>query len=168
MIHEFSVSCACTENTPSAVEICACSASSIWAIGSAGLGSAIVATPRRLISSPSCTSTVSAAMAYTREKLVKLMPAANQIAPRSGGNTTPSSSSAPIGSCASDENGSSASTRMYVCTWSIVGAINRRFTPMPPPRPVTKNAGGPPIGATTAPKPKNETYSPPAPSGKTP
>ena len=50
----------------------------------------------------------------------------------------------------------------------MVGAISRRLTPMPPPSPVTKNAGGPPIGAVTAPKPKNDTYSPPAPSGNTP
>jgi len=38
----------------------------------------------------------------------------------------------------------------------LSGTIIARSMPNPPPRPVTKNAGGPPIGPLIAPKTKNE------------
>jgi len=71
-------------NKPSLVENRASSPSSMETSGAAGLGSAIRARPIRLISSPLPNETAMTAIPSTREKQVKLTPAANQNVPRSG------------------------------------------------------------------------------------
>ena len=90
-----------------------------------------------------------------RTKLVKLMPAATQYSPCAGGTSSRMSGSCFIGSGAGP---SARSASMNGCglTVSIVGGRSSRLMPKPMPMPVMKNAGGPPIGACSAPKAKND------------
>ena len=157
MIQELSVSCAWIDSTPSRVEKRARSASSMRAIGVSGVGRSIRDRPSRLISSSSPISADSTATDSTTTKLVNRTPAANQKVPRSAGNASPSRSRAPIGSVARSEPGSIAATSGN-CGSSAMspGTISRRLIPAPAPMPVTKNAGGPPSGADSAPNRKNE------------
>ncbi len=153
--HEFSVSWACTSRVPSLLENRASRASSIDTSFSTGAGSSARARPSRVISSPSPKATVTTTSPLISTKLVKLMPAATQYSPRFGWMF-----------CCICNNccfGSGAGPRAFIATRnglevmvSIVGGFSSRLMPKPMPMPVMKNAGGPPSGACSAPKAKNE------------
>ena len=89
---------------------------------------------------------------------MKLTPAANQIAPRSGGNVDPEpvERAHRIGGQSTSTGRAPATSANVRQLGDVVGTISRRLMPTPPPMPVTKNAGGPPIGADSAPNTKNE------------
>jgi hypothetical protein len=152
-----SVSCACTQSTPSFDEKRATRPSSIETIATCGRGSAIRARPSSATSRPSPTCTEITQTPSTSAKLVNETPAANQNEPRAIGNVVPSAISSAIGSPLGFAAGSSALISGY---WSKCessdGSTSRRLMPRPPPMPVRKNAGGPPIGPLTAPKAKND------------
>ena len=151
------MSCAWTQSTPSFVEKRATRPSSIETIATCGRGSAIRARPRSAISRPSPTSIETTTTPSTSAKLVNERPAANQNEPRAIGKVSPRLISSAIGSGLGLADGSSALISGY---WSkrdsSVGRTSRRLMPRPPPMPVRKNAGGPPIGPLTAPKAKND------------
>ena len=68
---------------------------------------------------------------------------------------------APAGFAARLLVGSNAAIRGNVDrSFSEVGSTRARLIPAPPARPVTKNAGGPPIGASMAAKTKSEVNGP--------
>ncbi len=80
-------------------------------------------------------------------------PAANQKVPCWGGKDDDSRSIAFSGSDARVLFGSSAAIIGKVAkSLRSFGRMRARLIPAPPPRPVTKNAGGPPMGALTAAK----------------
>ena len=85
------------------------------------------------------------------------MPAANQNVPLRDREVVVERSSSAIGSRGGRAPGSSALMNGNVSKRDrSVGMTSARLMPRPPPMPVMKNAGGPPIGPLTAPKAKND------------
>src|SRR5690606_40948624 len=99
--------------SPSEDEKRASSPNSIDTRAAWGRGKAIRARPNRLSSRPLPTDTDNTATPSTREKLVKLMPAANQKLPGSGGKYSASVRSSCSGSDETLAAGSSALMNGY-------------------------------------------------------
>ena len=128
---------------------------SIETSATCGRGNAMRPSPRIVSSNPPPKDTATTATPSTSAKLVKPSPAANQKRSRRIGNVSRTATSACIGSDGAEAEASSA----WIITKSpnvlrLDGKIRSRLMPKPPPMPVTKKAGGPPIGPVTAPKAK--------------
>jgi len=88
-------------------------------------------------------------------KLVKLTPAATQYCPCIGCTSSRIVSSCFIGSTAGPI-ARSACMNGSVSIAVMSGVVSERLMPNPSAMPVTKKAGGPPIGACNTPNAKND------------